>query len=87
MFVNLVNSKFPLKSIYNSPSYRTYADKIAKQFNKESKVSCIKVNNIGTGATYPRMLSNYLQKDLGYRLKYSSEKSIKDWMNELKHTS
>ena len=87
IFINMINSKFPLKNIYNSPCYRTYADKIAKQFNKESKISCIKVNNIGTGATYPRMLSNTFQKDLGYRIKYSLEKSIKDWLNELKTTS
>ena len=56
-------------------------------FNKESKISCIKVNKIETGATYPRMLSNTLQKDLGYRIKYSLEKSIKDWLNELKTSS
>ena len=87
IFINMINNKFPLKSIYNSPCYRTYADKIAKQFNKESKISCIKVNNIGTGATYPRMSSNSFQKDVGYSIKYSLEKSIKDWLNELKRTS
>ena len=83
IFVKLINSKLILKNIYNAPSYRTYADQIANHFNKHTNTSNVKINNIGSGTTYPKMQANSFQKDIKYSLKYTLEKSIKDWINEL----
>jgi UDP-glucose 4-epimerase len=83
LFIKMINSKTKLKNIYNCPSIRTSAIKLAENFNKISKNKNIKINNNVMGATYPIMDYNMLKKDINFSIKYTIHKLIKDWLLEI----
>ncbi len=83
IFVKMITSNTKLKNIYNCPSIRTNALKLANNFNKISKKKNLKINNIGKGSTYPIMEYHKLKKDINFSMKYSINKLIKDWLKEI----
>ena len=84
IFIEMILTNNTLKPIYNAPSYRIYANEIADMFNKLANSSYIKINKNSSGATYPKMISSSLKKDINYSIKYDLKKSVLDWLKELK---
>ena len=79
--VNMLNTSDDLKNIYNSPSLRTYAKKLAHEFNNYNKNKNLKINYMNKGSTYPIMNWERLKNDTNFKINYNIKKLIKDWVS------
>ena len=83
ILLSIIKSRKKLNYIYNCPSFRTNAKKLADTFNKGINSNIISIKNIGIGSTYPIMNSTLIKNDLKLKLQYNLKKTVHDWLKIL----
>ena len=78
--IKMIKTNSKLKNIYNCPSLRTSALKLANEFKKHNKNNNLEININGIGATYPIMNWQRLKKDINLKLNYSVKQLVEDWL-------
>ena len=83
ILLKIINSNKKTNYIYNCPSFRTNAKKLADAFNKKINKKIITIKNLGIGATYPIMNSNLIKNDIKFTQKYNLNRTVSDWYESL----
>jgi len=78
--IKMIKSNSKLGNIYNCPSLRTSALKLANEFKKHNKNNNLEININGIGATYPIMNWQRLKKDINFKINYSVKQLVEDWL-------
>ena len=78
--IKMIKTNSKLKNIYNCPSLRTSALKLANEFKKNYKNNNLEININGIGATYPIMNWQRLKKDINFKINYTVKQLIEDWL-------
>ena len=78
--IKMIKTNSKLKNIYNCPSLRTSALKLANEFKKHNYNNNLEIKINGIGATYPIMNWQRLKKDINLKLNYSVKQLVEDWL-------
>ena len=78
--IKMIKTNSKLKNIYNCPSLRTSALKLANEFKKHNYNNNLEIKTNGIGATYPIMNWQRLKKDINLKLNYSVKQLVEDWL-------
>ena len=78
--IKMVKTNRKLKNIYNCPSLRTSALKLANEFKKHNDNNNLDIKINGIGATYPIMNWQRLKQDINFKINYSLKQLVEDWL-------
>ena len=78
--IKMIKTNSKLKNIYNCPSLRTSALKLANEFKNHNEKNNLEIKINGIGATYPIMNWQRLKKDINFKINYSVKQLVKDWL-------
>ena len=80
LVIKMIKTNSKLKNIYNCPSLRTSALKLANEFKNHNEKNNLEIKINGIGATYPIMNWQRLKKDINFKINYSVKQLVKDWL-------